>query len=39
VDTAVLAKTAFYSSELNRLFVAVPHLGGTTAKVLVFKPE
>jgi DNA-binding beta-propeller fold protein YncE len=39
VDTAVLAKTAYYSSELNRLFVAVPHLGGTTAKVMVFRPE
>jgi len=39
VDTAVLAKTAFYSTELNRLFVAVPHLGGTLAKILVFKPE
>lgn len=39
VDTAVMAKTALYSPELNRLFVAVPHLGGTTSKVLVFKPE
>lgn len=39
VDTAVLAKTALYSSELDRLFVAVPHLGGTTAKILEFKPE
>jgi DNA-binding beta-propeller fold protein YncE len=36
-DTAVMAKTAFYSAELDRLFVAVPHLGGTTSKVLVFK--
>jgi hypothetical protein len=26
VDTAVMAKTAFYSSELDRLFVAVPTL-------------
>jgi len=39
VDTAVMAKTALYSPELDRLFVAVPHLGGTTAKVLVFKPQ
>jgi hypothetical protein len=39
VDTAVMAKTAFYSAALDRLFVAVPHLGGTKAKVLVFKPE
>lgn len=39
VDTAVLAKTAYYSAELDRLFVAVPHLGGTTAKILVFRPE
>lgn len=38
VDTAVMAKTAFYSTELDRLFVSVPHLGGTTAKVLIFKP-
>jgi DNA-binding beta-propeller fold protein YncE len=39
VDTAVMAKTALYSAELDRLFVTVPHLGGTIAKVLVFKPE
>jgi DNA-binding beta-propeller fold protein YncE len=39
VDTAVMAKTALYSPEIDRLFVSVPHLGGTTAKVLVFKPE
>lgn len=38
VDTAVMAKTSLYSAELDRLFVAVPHLGGTTSKVLVFKP-
>jgi hypothetical protein len=38
-DTAVMAKTALFSAELDRIFVAVPHLGGTTAKVLVFKPE
>jgi len=39
VDTAVMAKTALYSPELNRLFVAVPHLGGRTSEVLVFRPE
>ena len=39
VDTAVMAKTALFSAELDRLFVTVPHLGWTTAKVLVFKPE
>jgi DNA-binding beta-propeller fold protein YncE len=39
VDTAVMAKTALFSSELDRLFVTVPHLGWTTAKVLVFKPQ
>ena len=39
VDTAVMAKTALYSPDLDRLYVSVPHLGGTTAKVLVFKPE
>ena len=38
-DTAVLAKTSLFSAELNRLFVAVPHLGGTSAKVLVFQPR
>jgi DNA-binding beta-propeller fold protein YncE len=39
VDTAVMAKTALYSPELDRLFVAVPHLGETKSKVLIFKPE
>ena len=39
VDTAVIAKTSLYSPELNMFFVSVPHLGGTTAKVLVFKAE
>jgi hypothetical protein len=34
-----MAKTSLYSQDLDRLFVAVPHLGGTTAKVLVFKPQ
>jgi DNA-binding beta-propeller fold protein YncE len=36
-DTAVMSKTAFYSPELDRLFVAVPHLGGTTAQVRVYR--
>ena len=39
VDTAVMAKTSLYSAQMNRLFVAAPHLGGRTAKVLVFEPE
>lgn len=39
VDTAVMARTSLFSAELDRLFVTVPHLGWTTAKVLVFKPE
>jgi DNA-binding beta-propeller fold protein YncE len=39
VDTAVMAKTALYSPELDRLFVSVPHLGSTPAQVLVFRPE
>jgi DNA-binding beta-propeller fold protein YncE len=39
VDTAVMARTALYSPELDRLFVMVPHLGWTAAKVLVFKPQ
>ncbi len=39
VDTAVMAKTALYSPALDRLFVSVPHLGSTTAKILVFKPQ
>jgi len=39
VDTAVMAKTSLYSPELSRLFVAVPHLGGTPSKVLVFAPH
>ena len=36
-DTAVMAKTALYSPELEDLFVAVPHLGGTIAEVRVFQ--
>jgi DNA-binding beta-propeller fold protein YncE len=38
-DTAVMAKTALYSADLDRLFVAVPHLGGTAAQVRVFQPR
>jgi DNA-binding beta-propeller fold protein YncE len=38
-DTAVMAKTSFYSPETNYLYVAVPHLGGTSAKVMVFAVE
>jgi WD40 repeat protein len=37
VDTAVMAKTALFSPELKRLFVSVPHLGGTNSQILVFK--
>jgi DNA-binding beta-propeller fold protein YncE len=39
VDTAVMARTSLFSAELDRLFVSVPHLGWTNAKVLVFKPQ
>ena len=39
VDTAVMARTSLFSAELDRLFVMVPHLGWTPAKVLVFRPE
>jgi DNA-binding beta-propeller fold protein YncE len=39
IDTAVMARTSLFSAELDRLFVMVPHLGWTTAKVLVFKPR
>jgi DNA-binding beta-propeller fold protein YncE len=39
VDTAVMARTSLFSAELDRLFVMVPHLGWTSAKVLVFKPQ
>lgn len=38
-DTAVMAKTSLFSAQLNRLYVAIPHLGDTTAKVLVFEPN
>lgn len=38
-DTAVMAKTSLYSPQLDRLYVAVPHLGDTTAKILVFATQ
>lgn len=39
VDTAVMAKTSRYSSELDRLYVSVPHLGDTMAQILIFRPS
>ena len=39
VPTAVMAKTSLYSARLNFMFVMVPHLGDTPAKVLVFRPS
>ena len=39
VDTAVMAKTSLYSSELDRMYVSVPHLGSTMAQILIFKPS
>ncbi len=39
VDTAVMARTSLFSADLDLLFVTVPHLGWTTAKVLIFKPQ
>ena len=39
VPTAVMAKTSLYSSRLDLMFVMVPHLGDTPAKVLVFRPS
>lgn len=39
VETAVMAKTSFYSPQLDREFVSVPHLGDTPAKILVFSPR
>lgn len=39
VDTAILAKTSLYSSELGLMYVDVPHLGDFgSAQVLVFAP-
>lgn len=39
VDTAVMAKTSLYSSELDRMYVSAPHLGDDMAQILVFKPS
>ena len=39
VDTAVMAKTSLYSSELDRMYVSAPHLGDDPAQILVFKPS
>jgi DNA-binding beta-propeller fold protein YncE len=38
MDTAVMAKTSIYSPQFDLMFVSVPHLGSTLAKILVFKP-
>ena len=38
-DSAVMARTSLFEPALDRLFVMVPHLGWTAAKVLVFKPR
>jgi DNA-binding beta-propeller fold protein YncE len=38
-DTAVMARTSLYDPTLDRLYVMVPHLGWTVAKVLVFQPR
>jgi DNA-binding beta-propeller fold protein YncE len=39
VETSVLAKTSLYSSELDRLYVSVPHLGDDgVAQIMIFKP-
>jgi hypothetical protein len=37
-ETALMAKTSLYSPELDLIFVSVPHLGDTQAKILIFKP-
>lgn len=38
-ETAVMAKTGLLVPELHRVFVSVPHLGGTPAKILVFETQ
>jgi hypothetical protein len=38
VEIPLIAKHSLYSSELDRLYVDVPHLAGTEAQVAVFKP-
>jgi DNA-binding beta-propeller fold protein YncE len=37
VKTASRGKTGLYVPELNRLFVAIPHYGETSAKILVYE--
>ena len=37
VETAVMAKTGLLVPELSRFFVSVPHLGSTSAKILVYQ--
>ena len=37
LETAPRGKTGLYVPELNRLFVSIPHYGGTTAKILVYE--
>jgi DNA-binding beta-propeller fold protein YncE len=39
VETPLIAKTSLYSSELDRLYVSVPHLALTEAQILIFKPS
>jgi DNA-binding beta-propeller fold protein YncE len=39
VDTAVMAKTSLYSSEFDRVYVSVPHLGSTLAQIMIFRPS
>jgi DNA-binding beta-propeller fold protein YncE len=39
VDTAVMAKTSLYSSDLDRMYVSAPHLGHNLAQIFVFKPS
>ena len=39
IPTATGARTGFFSSDLDQLFVAVPHRGNQQAEIRVFKPE
>jgi len=40
VESDLLAKTSLYSSELDRMYVSVPHLGDYgSAQIMVFKPS
>jgi hypothetical protein len=39
VDTDIMAKTSLYSSELDRMYVSLPHLGDYgSAEIMEFKP-